>query len=472
MTDFDHVIAGGTIVTPAGPMVGDLATIGGTIAAVAGPGLLRGREVYDATGLLVLPGGIDPHIHCSWPIGGVDGSPDTVTAGPDLVSRAALWGGTTTLIDFAVVPPGTGLREACDRTDAHWRESSLCDYSFHVMLRDELSGDQLAEIPGLVDDGYSSYKVFTTNVRPDYAESRMVRVGDVLNLMRATARVGATVALHAEDDDLVMHRYRELTAAGDTGLVFMPEAHSAISEDLAFHRLLRLARYVPGVSLYFMHVSAAEGVRALEQARSEGMAVTGEALPQYTLVDSSVYGRPEGVKLHNYPSIKSAEDVAVLWRGIESGVISSFATDELCTSCEVKTQGDRIDNVTGGNAAVEPRLALVYDAMVNQRGLSLNAFVDAVSTNAARTFGMYPHKGLLAPGSDADICLFDPEAAVVLDSQDLHESDYTPWQGRQVRGWPRATMLRGRFVVKDGTFAAPTSRGRRVPRRPRPVAAG
>ena len=467
MTELDWVISGGTIVTPVGEFIGDIGTIGGVIAAITSPGVLSGRQRMDASGLLVLPGGIDPHVHCNWPIGGTGDQPATVTGGPGVVSRAALWGGTTTLLDFATVVPGGDLGGACISKEQEWQGQSFCDYSFHVMLRGHLTREQIAEVPDVVAKGYTSFKVFTTNVRPGLGESRLVPVGDLYNLMCAAAARGAIIALHAEDDDLVMHNYRELLAEGRTALIHMPAVHSDISEDLAFNRVLRLARYVPDVALYFMHVSAGAGVQALEQARHEGMCVAGETWPQYSLVDSNVYSTPQGVRLHNYPSIKGRNDVEEIWRGVRTGVVESFATDELCTSEATKIQGTRIDDATGGNSAVELRMALIFDEMVNTRQFSVSEFANAVSTNAARTFGMYPKKGLLAPGSDADICLLDPTSERIVDHTSLHETDYSPWEGRRLRGWPVATMLRGELVVGDGEFIPSSPNGTRVKRQPR-----
>ena len=262
-----------------------------------------------------------------------------------------------------------------------------------------------------------------------------------------------------------MHMYGRLFQEGRTSFENMAEVHSALSEDLSFRRVLRLAENVEGAALYMMHISAATGVAAVAEARSKNLPVYGETLHQYMLYNQGDYRRPNGQIYHTYPSLKTEEDQAALWQATQDGTIHCVATDELCCRLSVKIQGQRIDDTTGGNSGVEPRLAVMYQEMVTARGYSLAQYVDLVSTNAAKIMGLYPRKGAIAPGSDADITLLDPSEARVVRNEDLHESDYTPWEGKQVSAWPVLTILRGKIVVENGSFYAEETDGQYLPRR-------
>ncbi len=245
----------------------------------------------------------------------------------------------------------------------------------------------------------------------------------------------------------------------------MAEVHNALSEDLSFGRIIRLAESVPGTALYMMHVSAGTGVDAIRASRRRGFPVYGETLHQYMLYNSDDYRRPNGQIYHTYPSLKSPEDQAALWAGTLDGAISTVATDELCCTLAAKLQGRRIDDTTGGNAACEPRVALMYTEMVSRRGYTLQRFVDLVSSNAARVMGLYPRKGAIVPNADADITVLDPRLARTIRNEDLHETDYTPWEGHAVTAWPRLTILRGKVVMEDGRFLGTPADGEWQPRR-------
>ena len=258
--------------------------------------------------------------------------------------------------------------------------------------------------------------------------------------------------MHGEDNDIVMHMYDKLIREGRTGFENMAEVHNAMSEDLSFRRVLGLAKNVPGIALYFMHVSAGFGVEAIREARAAGLPVYGETLHQYLMYTSEDYKRPNGQMYHTYPSIKAQADQDALWQAFEQGTLHTVATDEVCCSLQVKTMGKRIDDTTGGNVGVEPRVSLMYTEMVGKRGYTLEKFVDLVSTNAAKIMGLYPRKGALAAGADADITVLDPAKRTTITKEMLHESDYSPWEGHKVDAWPSLTVLRGKVVVDDGKF--------------------
>ena len=241
--------------------------------------------------------------------------------------------------------------------------------------------------------------------------------------------------------------------------------HNQLSEDLSFRRVLRLAESVPGTAVYMMHVSAGTGVTAISEARRKRLPVYGETLHQYLIYSSDDYRRPNGQIYHTYPSLKSREDQDALWDGTANGSIACIATDELCCTLRDKTLGKRIDDVTGGNSGVEPRLGVMYTEMVVRRSYSLSQYVDLVSTNAARIMGLYPRKGAIAAGSDADITILDPTRRGKVRTADLHETDYTPWEGHDIFAWPVITILRGKIMVEDGRYHANPGDGRYLKRK-------
>ncbi len=463
----DILIRGGEVVTPQGCGVYDVGIAGEKIVAVDKAGALRADEnarIIDADGKIVMPGGIDPHVHCSWHIPAIEGVPAQLTAPPAQVSRAALYGGTTTMIDFAAWEEEETFEQTISRRDEDWRGRCHCDYAYHLMLRGGMPLELIDAIPEVIQAGYPTIKIFTTDITPS-RRGRMVDFGYMWEVFQVMARSGGLGVIHAEDNDLVMHMYSRLFQEGRTGFENMAEVHSVLSEDLSFRRVLRLAENVEGTALYMMHISAATGVAAVEEARAKKLPIYGETLHQYMLYNQDDYRRPNGQIYHTYPSLKTEADQASLWQATQDGTIHCIATDELCCRLSVKVQGRRIDDTTGGNSGVEPRLAVMYQEMVTARGYSLSQYVDLVSSNAAKIMGLYPRKGAIAPGSDADITLLDPEEARVVRNEDLHESDYTPWEGKQVSAWPVLTILRGKIVVENGNFFAEEADGQYLSRR-------
>ena len=457
----DLIVSGDRVVTPHGVAALDVGVRDGRIALLAERGGLAGAEAartVDATGQIVMPGGIDPHVHCAWPIPSRDGASFLTSGPPSQVSRAALHGGTTTLIDFAVWQPGEGLDETIARRDREWVGQCHCDYAYHLMLQGEVPPPVLAELGEKIDEGYPSVKIFTTDITPS-RRGRMIRFGDVWEIFKVLAAHGGLGVIHAEDNDIVMHMYDKLIAQDRVRFEHMAEVHNALSEELSFRRVIRLAENVPGTALYMMHVSAASGVEAIADARARGFPIYGETLHQYLMYTAEDYRRPNGQIYHTYPSLKSKADQAALWAAMAEGPIHCVATDEICCTLAVKVQGERIDDTTGGNAGVEPRLALMYTQMVEERGWPLERFVDLITTNAARLMGLYPRKGAIAVGSDADLTVLDPGRRRTLAREDLHETDYSPWEGQVVAAWPAVTVLRGKVVVDDAGFHGDPSEG-------------
>jgi dihydropyrimidinase len=332
------------------------------------------------------------------------------------------------------------------------------------MLQGKIPPAILGELGEAMADGHASVKIFTTDITPS-RRGRMIQFGDIWEILKVTSRAGGIAVIHAEDNDIVMHMYEKLIREDRTAFENMAEVHNTLSEDLSFNRVIRLASNVPGAALYMMHTSAATGVHAIAAARARGLPIYGETLHQYLMYSAEDYRRPGGQMYHTYPSLKFKRDHEALWAATRGGAIQVVATDEICCPLKVKLQGSRIDDVTGGNAGVEPRLSLIYTETIEKRGYSLNEFVGLVSTNAAKILGLYPRKGVLAVGSDADIVLLDTRKRRVIRAIDLHEADYTPWEGREVAAWPSVTMLRGKIVVEAGQFSGDLSDGQFLPRR-------
>ena len=368
------------------------------------------------------------------------------------------------MIDFAAWEEGETFEQTISRRDQDWRGRCHCDYAYHLMLRGGMPLELIDTLSEVIQAGYPTIKIFTTDITPS-RRGRMVDFGYMWEVFQAMARSGGLGVIHAEDNDLVMHMYGRLFQEGRTSFENMAEVHSVLSEDLSFRRVLRLAENVEGTALYMMHISAATGVAAVEEARAKKLPVYGETLHQYMLYNQDDYRRPNGQIYHTYPSLKTEADQEALWQATQNGSIHCIATDELCCRLSVKTQGQRIDDTTGGNSGVEPRLAVMYQEMVTARGYSLSQYVDLVSSNAAKIMGLYPRKGAIAPGSDADITLLDPNEARVVRNEDLHETDYTPWEGKRVSAWPVLTILRGKVVVEKGSFFAEETDGQYLLRR-------
>jgi dihydropyrimidinase len=465
---FDSIISGGMTVLASGPEHADIGILGEKIAAIAAPGGLTGsgaRSVINADGQYVIPGGIDPHVHCSWSKPPLLGERVMLSGSPAQVSKAALHGGTTTLIDFTEWRIGSSISDAIKRRRAEWDTACYCDYALHLMLLGEVPPQTLDELAEAIQDGHPSVKIFTTNVLPG-RPGRKIDFGDFWEILKVVARNGGITMVHAEDDEIVMHMYKKLIREGRVGFENIAEIHNTLSEDLAFNRVIRLAANVEGAALYMAHTSAGAGVRAIADARARNAPVYGETLHQYLLYTAEDYKRPRGQMYHTYPSLKSLEDHDRLWAATrQGGAIQTIGTDEVCTPLKWKLQGNRVDDLIGGSSGVEPRLSLMFTETVEKRGYSLSEFVGLVSTNAAKILGLYPRKGVLAVGSDADLVLLDPRKRRVLSAESLHETDYTPWEGREVAAWPSMTMVRGKVMVENDTFKGDLTDGQFVHRK-------
>lgn len=456
----DLIVRGGTVVAPGRVGELEIGVQGERIVAIGLPGELgQATRVIDARGKIVIPGGVEAHAHIGAPL---STAPHIENSGPTEVSRAALFGGTTTIVDFAYQAPGGDLRQAIEERHRRWQGASYADYSYHVTPLGGEDPSTLNQLGALIAEGFASVKVFTTDIRPGGRPK--IDYGRLVEIMRTVAAHGAILLVHAEDDEIVQFNYQRARSQGEWDWHFMPRIHSNLSEDIAFRRVIRLAERC-GAAIYLVHVSAREGVDAVAEARRRGQPVYGETLHNYACFGEQRYLEPDGMKYHTYPSLKSDADRARLWDGLLNGDLSTLATDHISTSYAVKTMGRTVADVTGGHNGIETRVGIAYTEGVVRRGMSLERFVDIVATNPARLLGFYPRKGVLAPGSDADIVVLDPTINRPLRLEDLHLVDYSIWEGWPIAGWPTVTILRGKVVVENGAFYGQPGDGQLVPRR-------
>lgn len=460
----DLAILNGTVVLPSGVGPWDIGVLGERIAAIALPGQLgEASRAVDARGKIVIPGGVEPHAHVGTPL---STAPRYEVSGPPDVSRAALFGGTTTIVDFAYQPEGGDLRQAVDERHARWAGQSYADYSYHVTPFEGVSPETISQIEGLIREGFPSVKIFTTAVRP--GGRTKIDFGRLAEIMRLVAANGGIMVVHSEDDDMVQLNYALAPARGQWDWPSMPRIHTNLSEDVSFRRVIRLAEQCRA-GLYLVHVSAREGVDAVGEARRRGQPVYGETLHNYASFTEQNYHEPDGMKYHTYPSLKSEADRERLWDGLLNGDLSTIATDHISTPYSLKIMGRTVADVTGGHNGIETRVGIMYSEGVVKRGMSLQRFVELTATNPARLLGFYPRKGVLAPGSDADIVLLDPTINRPLRMDDLHLVDYSIWEGWPIAGWPTTTILRGKPVVDNGALLGQPGDGQLVSRAIQPA---
>jgi dihydropyrimidinase len=462
----DLVVHGGQVVTPQGVGMLDVGVEGERIALVGAPGTLpaAGRMI-DATGKIVVPGGVEPHAHLAHAIMSHPDEPLT-TLGPEDDTRGMAYGGTTTHIDYVYVRPGHDVAGAIEQRAARWRGNSYGDYSFHVTLCGPLPLKVFDQIPEAIQQGFPSFKVFTTNILPPHPKRPGNRLdfGRVHHAMERIAAHGGILTVHGEDEDLVQFNYERFREEGRMEGTNLHLVHTKLSELLAFRRTVALAR-ASGCAVYFVHTSAREGVETIGEARAAGLPVYGETLHQYACFNAEHYRTPRGFCSHTYPSLKFPEDQQALWRGLVDDGLSTLATDEYPTTLAVKMRGRTVEDVTGGNTGAEARLGIAWTEGVVKRGMSLERFAAITSTNAARIFGLYPRKGAVAPGSDADLAIIDPTIRKTLTADDFHVTDYSPWEGWDVQGWPVTTIMRGRVLVENRRLVAESRQGQLVARK-------
>ena len=445
------LISGGTVVNASGPFASDVLVEGETIVALTAPGSSASESwregadrVIDARGLFVIPGAIDGHTHMEMPFGGTQ-SADTFETG----TRAAAFGGTTTIIDFAIQSKGKNLREGLDAWHAKAEGHCAIDYGFHMIVSD-VNESSLKEMDLVIDEGVTSFKLFMAYPGVFYSTD-----GEILQAMQQASTNGSTIMMHAENGIAIDVLVAQARARGESDPRFHGATRPAFLEGEATHRAIQLAR-VAGAPLYIVHLSAPEALAEVVTARDRGQSVFAETCPQYLFLSDADLAREgfEGAKYVCSPPLRPASDHADLWRGLRTDDLSIVSTDH-CPFCfkEQKELGlGDFSKIPNGIPGVEHRLDLMFQGV--ERGeISLARWVEITSTTPARMFGLFPKKGVLAPGSDADIVLYDPDATHTFSAATHHMNvDYSAYEGLEVRGQVQTVLSRGAVIIENNQY--------------------
>ncbi|HET7185159.1 MAG TPA: dihydropyrimidinase [Terriglobales bacterium] len=443
---FDTIIANGTIATAVDTCNADIGISDGKISAIAAS-LPReqGKKIIDAKGKYVFPGGIDVHTHLDMPFGGTTSSDDFDTG-----TRAALFGGTTTLIDFAIQGKGQSLHQAFDTWMKKADGKANCDYGFHCIITD-LPDACVDEMGVMVREGVPTFKLFMA-----YPGVLMLDDGSIFKALRATAKNGGMVCMHAENGSAIDVIVKQALAEGKTAPKYHALTRPTTAEAEAVSRAVALSE-MAGAPLYIVHLSCNDALEKVREARDRGLPVYAETCPQYLYLSLENFDAPgfEGAKYVFTPPLREKWHLEKLWEGLKHDHLQVVSTDH-CPFCfkEQKELGkDDFTKIPNGGPGIEHRMSLVYSGGVAGGRFNVNRFVELVSTTPAKLFGLYPRKGAIAVGSDADLVIFDPKRKHTISATTHHmRVDYSMFEGITVTGMPELVMSRGRVVVEGDQF--------------------
>ena len=461
MATFDLIVRGGTVVAGSDVVACDIGVRDGRIVSL-GEDLGTADHMIDASGRLVLPGGIDSHVHIAQPSG-----PDVVQSDDfESGSRSAAFGGNTTILPFCLQEGGQTLRQAVQ--DYHAKADGECytDYGFHLIISDPTPTVLDQELPALIKDGYSSFKVFMTY------EGLALTDEQILKVMTVARETGALVMVHAENYDIIRFLTDKLEREGHTAPHFHATSRPIPAEREATHRALTLAEVVD-VPVVIVHVSNGAAMEEIQRARARGLKVLAETCPQYlVLTAKDLEGlNMEGAKYVCSPPPRDKASQDACWSGIENGMFDFYSSDH-CPFRYNDEKGKLVPKgrtsfrwVPNGIPGVETRLPILFSEGVMNKRIDLPRFVALTATNHAKAYGLYPRKGSIAIGADADLAIWDPTITRTIRHADLHDgSDYTPYEGIEVTGWPTTTIVRGQTIVENGRLVAPKGAGTFLPR--------
>ncbi len=448
------LIKNGTIVTAEKTFAADVLIEAETIRDVR-PGIVAevAHQVFDASGMLLLPGGIDAHTHLDMPFGGTTSADDFETG-----TRAAAIGGTTTIVDFAIQARGTKMRDALD---TWWKkaEGKACiDYGLHIIITD-LPEAGLEDMDGMVREGVASFKLFMA-----YPGVLMVDDATIFRALQQTSKNGALICMHAENGSVIDVIVRQALAAGKTAPIHHALTRPTVAEAEAVHRAIAMAE-IAGVPIYIVHLSSEDALNQVREARDRGLPAFAETCPQYLLLSlEDMQNMPgfEGAKYVFTPPLREKQNQPKLWDGLKTDNLQVVSTDH-CPFCfeDQKALGkDDFTKIPNGGPGIENRLQLLHHHGVNAGKITINRFVEITSTAPARIFGMYPKKGTIAPGSDADIVVWDPKAEHTISAKTHHmRVDYSMFEGFRVIGNARQVFSRGELIVDQGRYLGRAGRG-------------
>jgi dihydropyrimidinase len=451
----DTVLKGGTLTTATDTYRADLGIQGGRIAMIGQE--LQGDQVLDVDGKYILPGGVDPHTHLELDFMDTVSSDDFHTG-----TVAAACGGTTAIIDYAEQTEGGTLRQAVNAWRAKADPKVAIDYGLHVSITDARE-DVLSEMEDIVRAGVSSFKCYL-------AYPERLRDDELLRVFIKARESGALVNVHCENGWLVDWTTSQLLSEGKTGPRWHPRSRPAAYEEEATQRAVTLAS-IAQAPLYVVHLTCLGALNATRRARDAGQQVLVETCPQYLLLDVSSYDEPgfDGAKYVLSPPLRESENLDVLWRGIAAGDVDTIGTDHCPFNLVGQKDRGRNDftKIPNGMPGVETRLPLLYHEGVNTGRITLNRFVELVATNPAKSFGLFPQKGTIAVGSDADLAVWNPDKEMALTLDNLHMNvDYSPYEQTTVRGYPELVLSRGKVIVRDNQFVGQRGAGRFMERSP------
>ncbi|MCZ4123767.1 dihydropyrimidinase [Streptomyces sp. H39-S7] len=463
MTTPRTVVRGGLVITAADEIHADVLIEGSRVvalaaheSAVAESWTTGDARIVEAAGKYVIPGGVDAHTHMELPFGGTAAS-DTFETG----TRAAAWGGTTTIVDFAVQSVGHSLRSGLDAWHAKADAQCAIDYAFHMILSD-VNEDTLKEMDVLVEEGVTSFKLFMAYPGVFYSDD-----GQILRAMQRSAGNGGLIMMHAENGIAIDVLVQQALAAGRTDPRYHGEVRKALLEAEATHRAIQLAR-VAGSPLYVVHVSAEEALAELAQARDKGLNVFGETCPQYLFLSTDNLAEPdfEGAKYVCSTPLRPKEHQEALWRGLRTNDLQVVSTDH-CPFCFTGQKdlgrGD-FSKIPNGLPGVENRMDLLHQAVVDGR-ITRRRWIEIACATPARMFGLYPRKGTIAPGADADIVIYDPHTEQVVSAETHHMNvDYSAYEGKRLTGRVETVLSRGEPVITDRTYVGRAGHGQYTPR--------
>jgi dihydropyrimidinase len=454
MPDYDLVIRNGTVITAADTQSCDIGIKDGAVATL-GHGLATGAREIEASGKLVLPGAIDSHCHIE------QKSSAGVMCADDFYSGtvSAAFGGTTTIIPFAAQHRGQSLREVVEEYHEAARPKAVIDYAFHLIISDPTEQVLGQELPALIRDGYTSFKVYMTY--------DLLRLNDrqMLDILALARREGAMVMVHAENHDMIQWLADRLLAHGQSQPRYHAVSHARIAEGEATNRAIALAELLD-VPLLIVHVSAAEAIDVIRNAQTKGLKIFGETCPQYLFLTADDIGMDlEGTKFCCSPPPRDKAAQEAVWRGLANGSFQVFSSDHApyrydATGKLLKGDKTTFKDTANGVPGIELRAPLLFSEGVQKGRLDINRFVALTATNHAKLYGIYPKKGTIAVGSDADIAIWDPEREVTVRAADIHDNvGYTPYEGMRLKGWPVTVLSRGRVIVEDGALKAERGSG-------------
>jgi dihydropyrimidinase len=446
------IIRNGRVVTAVDDYMADVLIEGEKVEMIGRKLEMTADREIDATGLLVIPGGIDPHTHMDLPFGGTSSSDDFETG-----TIGAAHGGTTTIIDFAVQSKGQSLNQALDTWFAKAEGKASIDYGFHIICTD-LPDERLPEIRSMIDQGVSSFKLFMA-----YPGVFLVDDATIYKAMQTAGEHGGLICMHAENGVVIDAIVKRALAEGKTEPKYHALTRPTKAEAEGVHRAIALADMAQ-TPVYIVHLSSSDALDEVTRARDAGIHAYAETCPQYLFLDYSVYEQPdfEGAKWVMTPPIREKWNQEKLWRGLQFNDLQVISTDH-CPFCfkEQKELGrNDFSKIPNGGPGVEERMSLIFNGGVAQGRISLNRFVELTSTAAAKIFGLFPRKGTIAVGSDADIVLFDPNAERTISAKTHHmRVDFSCYEGMRVRGVTKTVISRGELVIEDGQYVGKKGNG-------------